>query len=137
MSKLRLYLLKGMYLLIATGLTITIWPEIIAPASRIPNESAVINSLLGALGMLCILGLKYPLKMLPLLLFELLWKLIWIFAYALPTWLTQGLDTYGQETLFACLIGVILTPIVLPWKYVIKHYFTAKTEFTYPNNKEI
>ena len=72
-----------------------------------------------------LLGLRYPLKMLPLLLFELLWKVIWVSASAIPMWLGPGLDEYASETLFACLMGVVLVPIAIPWSYVLNHYLRA------------
>lgn len=128
-KKLRLYLLRGMYLLIALGLVLTIWPEIIAPYQRVANENSVIQSLLGALTLLAALGVRYPLKMLPILIFELIWKLIWVLGFALPTWMNTGLDTYAKETLFACLIGVILVPIAIPWHYVYTYYIKTKTEY--------
>jgi hypothetical protein len=124
-STLRLYLLRGMYLLIAVGLALTVWPSIIAPANSVANANTVIRSLLGALALLSALGLRYPLKMLPLLLFELLWKVIWVVAFALRMWLAGGLDDYASETLFACMMGVVLVPIVMPWGYVFRHYFKA------------
>ena len=124
-STLRLYLLRGMYLLIAVGLALTIWPSIIAPPDSVANASTVIRSLLGALALLSALGLRYPLKMLPLLLFELFWKVIWVVAFALRMWLAGGLDGYASETLFACMIGVVLVPIVMPWGYVFRQYFKA------------
>ncbi len=127
-TTLRLWLLRAMYLFIAVGLALTVWPAIIAPSNTAANASTVIRSLLGALALLCVLGLRYPLQMLPILLFELLWKIIWIIAFALRMWLHQGLDQYATETLFACLMGVVLVPIVLPWSYVFKHYVTAKGE---------
>ncbi|MEW7278935.1 hypothetical protein ABW636_10105 [Aquimarina sp. 2201CG1-2-11] len=125
-SKLSLYFLRAMYLLIAAGLILTIWPEIIVPTQRLANEDTVIQSLLGALALLAALGIRFPIKMLPILIFELIWKLIWVFGFALPTWLNHGLDTYAKETLFACLIGVILVPIVIPWRYVYNHYIKLK-----------
>jgi hypothetical protein len=124
-STWRLYLLRGMYLLIAVGLTLTVWPSIVAPPNSVANASTVIRSLLGALALLSVLGLRYPLKMLPLLLFELLWKVIWVVAFALRMWLAGGLDDYASETLFACMMGVVLVPIVMPWGYVFRHYFKA------------
>ena len=127
-STLRLCLLRVMYLFIAVGLALTVWPAIIAPPNTAANASTVIRSLLGALAVLSVLGLRYPVQMLPLLLFELLWKLIWIVAFALRMWLHQGLDDYASETLFACLLGVVLVPLVLPWGYVFKHYFAARGE---------
>ena len=75
-----------------------------------------------------LLGLRYPLQMLPLLLFELLWKIIWVTASAMPMWLGPGLDEYASETLFACLMGVVLVPIVIPWGYVIRRYARSPGE---------
>ena len=124
-STFRLYLLRAMYLFIGVGLALTVWPAIISPSGNVANASTVICSLLGALAVLSLLGLRYPVQMLPLLLFELLWKLIWVIAFALRMWLHQGLDAYATETLFDCLIGIVLVPIVLPWKYVFQHYIAA------------
>ncbi len=124
-STLRLYLLRAMYLLIAVGLALTIWPHIIAPTSLVAGPNSVIRALLGALAAMCLLGLRYPLRMLPLLIFELLWKIIWVVASAIPMWLGPGLDQYASDTLFATLMGVVLVPIVLPWGYVFRHYIKA------------
>lgn len=127
-SLLRLYLLRAMYLLIAVGLAATVWPHILAPADLAAGPKSVIRALLGALALMCILGLRYPLHMLPLLFFELLWKVIWVVASALPMWLGPGLDEYASETLFACLIGVVLVPIAIPWGYAVNHYMRAPGE---------
>ena len=121
-STLRLYLLRAMYLFIAVGLALTVWPSIIAPADTVANAKTVIRALLGALALLAVVGIRYPLQMLPLLLFELLWKVIWVVAFALRMSLHGGLDDYASETLFACLIGVILVPFVIPWGYVLQRY---------------
>jgi len=127
-STLRLYLLRAMYLLIAMGLAVTVWPYIVSPPNLTAGPGSVIRALLGALAVLSLLGLRYPLQMLPLLLFELLWKVIWAVASAIPMWLGPGLDEYASETLFACLIGVVLVPIVIPWGYVARHYVQAPGE---------
>lgn len=125
LSTLRLYLLRAMYAFIALGLAFTVWPAIISPPSTIANANTVIRSLLGALAVLCALGIRYPVQMLPILLFEFLWKVIWVFVFALRMWLHGGLDEYASETLFACLMGVVLVPIALPWGYVFKRYIKA------------
>ena len=125
---IRLYLLRAMYLLIGVGLGISLWPSLIASSGAVADAGTVVKALLGALSLLCVLGLRYPLRMLPLLIFELLWKIIWVVAFALPLWLTDRLDAYGQETLFACMIGVILVPLVIPWGYVYRTYAKAPTE---------
>jgi membrane associated rhomboid family serine protease len=127
-TTLRLYLLRGMYLLIAAGLAVTVWPHIISPPDLVAGPKSIIRALLGALALMSLLGLRYPLQMLPLLLFELLWKVIWVVASALPMWLGPGLDAYASESLFACLMGVVLVPIVIPWGYVIQRYARSPGE---------
>lgn len=121
----QLHLLRAMYFFIAIGLSLTIWPEIIFPSTRTANPYSVINSMLGAMTLLSLLGLRYPLQMLPVLLFELVWKIMWVLFYAVPVWMTTGLDTYAADVLFACAMGIVLTPIAIPWKYVIARYIKA------------
>jgi len=127
-SALRLYLLRAMYLLIAIGLAITTWPGIISPSDSIANANTVIRALLGALAVMAALGIRYPLKMLPILLFEFLWKAIWVVAFASRMLLHGGLDAYASETLFACMIGIVLVPIVVPWRYMAEHYLKASSD---------
>jgi hypothetical protein len=60
------------------------------------------------------LGVRYSLKMLPLPLFELLWKSIWVLVFGLPLLFASQLDPGTTETLIACLMGVVLVPLVMP-----------------------
>ncbi|MFB9242797.1 hypothetical protein IV454_21030 [Massilia antarctica] len=124
-STLRLSLLRAMYLLLVVGLGLTMWPSIVAPSSMSANAGTVVSSLLGALCLVSVLGLRYPLQMLPLLIFELVWKIIWVVAFALPMWMGPGLDMYAAETLFACMLGIVLVPLVLPWGYIAREYVRA------------
>lgn len=124
-STVRLYLLRAMYLLIAVGLGLNIWPMIISPPTLTANANTVIWSLLGGLALVSLLGVRYPLQMLPVLIFELVWKVIWVVAFAIPMWMGAGLDAYAAETLFACGMGIVLVPLVLPWGYVARHYIKA------------
>ncbi len=121
-STFRLYLLRAMYLLIVVGLGSEIWPGIIHHAKAWDLMHGVASSLLAAISVLAALGIRYPLQMLPLLLFELLWKAIWLLAIALPLWSANQLDADTMETVKACLMGIVLVPIVIPWPYVLAQY---------------
>ena len=124
-STFRLYLLRAMYVFTVVGLAIEKLPALLHPATLSPGDS-VILSVLGATALLAVLGIRYPLRMLPLLFFELVWKSIWILVFGLPLLLSGGLDPNvsfgGTETLIACLVGVVLVPLAMPWGYVLKHY---------------
>src|SRR5689334_18998948 len=124
-STVRLYLLRAMYAFLFVGLAIFKWPGILNPPPGISNTGTVVGSVLGALSLLAVLGIRYPIKMLPLLFFELLWKVLWVLGWGLPLWWSQQLSPDSQETLINCLVGVVLVPLVMPWGYVFKQYVQA------------
>ncbi len=121
-STFRLYLLRVGYLLIAVGLAIMIFPGIIYPPENLPHMNAVVRSMLGAVSLLAFLGIRYPLKMLPILFFELLWKSIWLLAFGLRLWSADKLDQGTTETLNDNIFGIVVVLLVIPWDYVFKHY---------------
>jgi hypothetical protein len=124
-STLRLNALRGTYLLIALGMGLQIWPLILRHPTDVEHMKGVVRSMLGAITLLSLLGLRYPLKMLPLLLVELAWKTVWVLSFGLPLWSGGRLDAGTAETLRACLLGVVLFPLVIPWGYVRQHYIAA------------
>ncbi|MGH6706318.1 MAG: hypothetical protein ACREB1_05855 [Sphingomicrobium sp.] len=117
-SLIRLYVLRAMYLLLVVGLGGMIVPEIL---SHEPTSRGVIPSLLGAVWLLAFLGLRYPLAMLPLLMFELVWKAIWMIAYGLPQWSSGQVPPTFAEDFFNIAAGAILL-LVIPWGYVWRHF---------------
>ena len=121
-SVFRLYLLRATYLLIVVGLGAVIWPLIIHHPGTVSLMGSVVRALLGAVALLALLGLRYPLQMLPLLLFELLWKSIWLVAFALPLWSEHRIDAATAETVRDCLMGVVIFPLAIPWGYVWTRY---------------
>jgi hypothetical protein len=82
-SLFRLYVLRAMYLVLVVGLGAMIVPEL--PNHELTSRG-VIASLLGAVWLLAFLGIRYPLEILPRLMFELAWKAIWMLGYGLPQW---------------------------------------------------
>ena len=120
----RLYLLRGMYLLVVVGLGLAAVPGIVRHAGQRELAQGVVDCMLLAFWLLCIVGLKYPLRMLPVLLWELVWKTLWLALVALPAWRAGTMDAATAENTFACAF-VILVPLVLPWKYVWRHYVRA------------
>jgi hypothetical protein len=123
-STFRLYLLRAGYLYIAVGLAIFELPGLLHP-ENLSRLDSVVLSVLGAFALLAVLGIRYPLKMLPLLFFELFWKSIWVLGFGLPLLLSGRLGPETTETLTGCLMGVVLVPLVTPWGYVLKHYLKA------------
>lgn len=120
-SLLRLYALRAAYLLMSVGLGLTIWPGILQPEKPWPLMYGVVQCVLAAVSLLALLGLRYPLKMLPLLMFEMIWKGLWLALVGLPAWQAGNMSAGTAETLLACGMGVIF-PIVIPWGYVWERF---------------
>jgi hypothetical protein len=118
-SLARIYVLRATYLLLVIGLGGMIVPDVV---SHPVISRGVIPSLLGAVWVLAFVGLKYPLEMLPLLVFEFALKSIWMVAYGLPQWSAGQLPPTFVEDVFNIGLGVILMPLVIPWAYVYRHY---------------
>ena len=121
-SLLRLYLLRFAYLFVAVGIALLIWPLIISPPANWPLMNSVVSGMMTAVSMLALFGLRYPLQMLPVLLFELIWKAVWLTAVALPLWTSGQMDPRTMRTVIECALVVILIPLI-PWGYVFRNYF--------------
>lgn len=117
----RLYLLRVGYLILVIGLGTQVWPAIFGHVYSMKIDSGVMTCMLWALSVLSILGIRYPLQMLPLLLFEITWKTAWLLTVALPHWLRGQWSQDLASTTFAVSLVVIFLPLI-PWSYVIGHY---------------
>ena len=119
-SLFHLYGLRLVFLLMAVFLLSTVAPLL---TERPPTMmTGVAWALLAALGLLALLGIRYPLQMLPLMLFELAWKALWLVFIGLPLWSAGQLDAASTETLTNTAVGVVLVAIVLPWRCLYDHY---------------
>jgi len=120
-SLFRLYTLRAAYLVIAAGLGVYVWPAVIRHTPEFAATRGVQCALLAGLGATAAWGLRYPVQMLPILLFELVWKAIYLIAFALPLWSAHQINAAIAEDIKAVLMAVIFIPLI-PWRYVFAHY---------------
>ena len=119
-SLFHLYGLRVVFLLMALFLLGSIGPRLLETPPTLMTGAA--RALFTALGLLAALGVVYPLRMLPIMMFEFTWKALWIAFIGLPLWAAGRLDPDSAQTFFEVGVGVILVPIVMPWGYVWRHY---------------
>lgn len=124
-SVFRLYLLRALYLLVSVGLGLVVWPGVIHHDKPWELMQGVEQCMLAAFSALSILGLRYPLQMLPLLLWEILWKAIWLLVVAYPLWAAGQLDQQTAGVATDCLV-VVIFPFLIPWDYVYAHYLKRR-----------
>ena len=125
-SPLRMNLLRGMYLLIVVGLMLVVWPGMLH-AERWSLWSGVVQCMLVAFSITCAIGLRYPLQMLPVLLWELLWKSLWLVLIAVPQWSAGSMneETWG---IAVAVLWVVVVPFTIPWDYVVANYIRKPLE---------
>lgn len=119
----RLHLMRGGYLLMGVGLALVKWP-LLPDAHTQPLYEGLTLCLLVAMSLLAFLGLRYPVKLLPLLLFESAWKLLWLGLVALPKAVDGNLDKATSDIMFNCSF-VVLILAVIPYGYVWRTYVRA------------
>jgi hypothetical protein len=128
MSGIALWRLHGLrlaYLILVVGLGVTLWPGVIHHDKPWALMTGVVHCMLAAMSALAILGLRYPLRMLPLLFFELAWKVIWLAAVALPLWTAHRMDPDTLETANECLLAIVIAALI-PWDYVVARYLIER-----------
>lgn len=122
LSTLRLTLLRLCYAVLVVGLSLRYAPVFLEGLPDLSRMDGVVVALLSAMGLLAIAGLFSPVRMLPLLVFEIVWKTIWVSAVALPKWLDGSLDEGTVSTLFNCAVALPFV-FVVPWRLVASTYF--------------
>ncbi|MEA3042268.1 MAG: hypothetical protein QOH47_106 [Sphingomonadales bacterium] len=124
-SLVRMYVIRVGCLASVIALGSSALPDLIWPD---PMARGMISGILGGLWVMVAIGIRYPLKMMPIFLFEFVWKTIWLLAFGLPQWLAGA----GSPRLSEDLIGIGLFPIVvgliIPWGYVWRHYVVEPSE---------
>ncbi len=121
----RLNIMRVGYLVMAVGIAVTRWPIFIrGEAASLPLFEGVVAALLTAMSLLAFLGLRYPVQLLPLLMFESAWKLIWLAAVGIPHLIAGDMDARMSSVLFNCSLVVIILAVT-PWDYVWKRYVRA------------
>jgi hypothetical protein len=127
LSLFRLYTLRLCYFILSAGIGTFYWPSVIHHTSDFAISSGIQFSLLAGLGAIALLGFRYPVQMIPILLFEMTWKAIYLIAFALPLWRANQITDAAAEDIKAVLFVVIFIPLI-PWRFVFANYVMRRGE---------
>lgn len=118
-SIVRLYLIRILFFLNFVMLGSDVWPALFTKAHQWSSVEAIAYSFWAALSLLSLFGLRYPLKMIPLLLMQFFYKCVWLAAVALPRYPDIKVD----PLFWIMAVGLMIDIVVIPWLYVFVHYF--------------
>jgi hypothetical protein len=121
-SAFRLNVLRAYYALMAFGTAALFWPSLVQHSAEWGIENGAQYSLLAALTPFAFLGLRYPLKLLPIILYEFTWKAMWLVFVVTPLYTSDRMTDLVWSNVFACGIAIVLTPIIMPWRFFWQTY---------------
>lgn len=122
--KLHIYLLRLVYVLMFIVLGKDTWTHILTHQGSWDPDDAVAWCVWTAFATLAGLGIIRPLKMLPILLLEIFYKLLWLAIVAYPLWSSGKLAGSSAEGTTTSFLWVLLPIVAVPWGYVFVNYFS-------------
>lgn len=134
-TKIRWRWLKGMYIYTAAlsgtfGLGILTAPKAVESAFDFPDRDPIVLGIVGsvyvAFGILSLFGLRAPLKFVPILLLQLLYKLIWFLGVALPLCIRGQFPSHGLLFVPIFVTYVIGDLIAIPFSQVFSRERTEQ-----------
>jgi hypothetical protein len=124
----RINAMRFLFLLMAVVMGgLFVWPQLLFESANWDVMRGLAKSMLAALALLSLLGVRYPLQMLPLMLYEVTWKTIWIILIAGRAWMA-GKWNADLESLFMDCIGIVIAFFIIPWPYVWARFFAQPME---------
>ena len=123
----RINAMRFVFLLMALIMGSIVWRQLLFESADWPVMRGLAKSMLAALALMSLLGVRYPLQMLPLMLYEIVWKTVWIVLIAGRAWLAGKWNADIDRLFYDC-IGIAIAYFIVPWRYVWARYFAQPME---------
>lgn len=119
---INIYVLRVFFALICFMMGFTAWSSILAHKGDWQPSIGVTYCVWAAYATISFFGIYNTLKMLPILLFMIFYKSLWLLVVAYPLWKTDKLVGSPSEELATIFIWAILPALFFPWKYFFNHF---------------
>ena len=119
---IHIYLLRLLYILMFFVLGRETWTQILTHQGPWDPFKAMAWCVWTAFATLAGVGIFRPLKMLPIVLLEIFYKVLWLIIVAYPLWAKGALWGSPAESIASPFLWVILPIVVVPWGYVFVNY---------------
>ncbi len=126
-ARINIYLLRLLFVLMFLVLGRDAWTHVLTHEGPWDPDEAVAWSVFASFSALAVLGIVRPLKMLPLVLLEIAYKVLWLILVAYPLWSTDRLAGSPAEDRTYAFLWVALPILAVPWKYAFDHYVRGRS----------
>ena len=121
-----IYVLRLFFALMFAMMGYSAWTHILFHKGEWEPINAVTWCTWAAYSTLSLFGIYNTLKMLPIMLFMVFYKGLWLIVVAYPLWKTNALKGSSAEELTSIFIWVIIPLIFIPWKYFFRTFILPK-----------
>lgn len=118
---INIYVLRLFFAMMCFMMGFTAWTHLITHKGEWEPMNAVTWCVWAAYSALSLFGIYNTLKMLPIILFMVLYKGLWLIVVAYPLWKTNTLRGSSEE-LASIFIWIVIPLIFIPWKYVFRNF---------------
>ena len=116
------YLLRLFYFLMAAFVGTDAWRTVLTHEGPWDHTRAAAWCMWVAYPTLSVLGLIHPLRMLPIMLFVIFYKVLWLVVIALPLWYAGTLAASPANGMAQTFLWVWVPIVAVPWGYVWRTY---------------
>jgi hypothetical protein len=120
--RMNIYLLRLPFTLMFVFLTFESWSTIIRHTGLWDGTRAAAWCMWASYSVISFIGILKPLKMLPIVLFEIVYKVTWLLIVAYPLWVKGELKGSAVEGMANVYIWVVLPVVAMPWRYFFYNY---------------
>ncbi len=118
----RLHALRAVFFINFIGLAADNWSTVLFPSEILDPWTGIAVSFYAAFSLLCLFGVRFPLKWLPLLFIQLIYKSCWMLSTYLPAYRGSLIDESMTSWLWVMWMGIVIDLLVIPWAFVHQTY---------------
>lgn len=123
---INIYLLRLLFTLMFLFLTYDSWAHILHHTGPWDPANSAAWFMWGSCSVIAVIGIRRPLRMLPIVLFEIVYKTAWLIVIALPLYQRNELTGTPAEGMADNFMLVILPIVAMPWRYFFRTYIVDK-----------
>lgn len=124
--RINIYLLRLLFTLVFLFLGYGAWNHIITHTGPWTSVDAAAWCMWAAYAVLSLIGIFRPLKMLPIVIFEIIYKIIWLIVVAYPLWMNNELIGSPAEAMTRDFLWLPLPILAMPWGYFFRTYILGR-----------
>jgi hypothetical protein len=133
--RINVYALRALYFLMFFALGKTVWSEILTHQGSWESQDSVAWCVWAGFAAIAGLGLLHPIKMLPVILLEIFYKVLWLVVVAYPLWKRNELAGSWAEETAKVFFPVFVPILIVPWRYVAASYLRPASPKRWRNER--